>query len=68
MVEEEEEMCLKSPDLDDEENLAPVAHYIMMHYAENESIKKKKRKFKPKQGQFGLEAGLKHLATEGKPL
>ena len=38
----------------------------MMHYAEKESIKKKKRKFKPKQGQFGLEAGLRHFGDRGK--
>jgi hypothetical protein len=57
MVEEEEEICLKSRDLADEEDLAPVAHYVMMHYAEKESIKKKMRKFKPKQGQFGRHFG-----------
>ena len=50
---------------DDQEHLAPVAHYIMMHYAEKDSIKKKKRRFKPKQGQFGLEAGLKHFGDRG---
>jgi hypothetical protein len=60
-VEEEEDMSIKGTDEDDQEHLAPVAHYIMMHYAEKDSIKKKKRRFKPKQGQFGLEAGLKHF-------
>jgi hypothetical protein len=64
-VQEEREMRLESADTDDQEDLAPVAHYIMMHYAEKESIKKKKRRFKPKQGQFGLEAGLRHFGDRG---
>ena len=51
---------------DDPEEMVNMAHYIMMHYAEKESIKKKKRKFKPKQGQFGLEAGLRHFGDRGK--
>ncbi len=38
--------------------MASVAHYVMMHYAEKESVKKKrKKKYKPKAGQYGLEAG-----------
>ena len=43
-----------------------LAHYIMMHYAEKESIKKKwKKKYKPKAGQYSLEAGLKHFGERG---
>jgi hypothetical protein len=43
-----------------------VAHYVMMHYAEKESIKKKrKKKYKPKAGQYSLEAGLKHFGERG---
>ena len=38
----------------------------MMHYAEKESIKKKrKKKYKPKAGQNGLEARLKHFGERG---
>ena len=51
---------------DDPEKMASVAHYVMMHYAEKESIKKKrKKKYKPKAGQYGLEAGLKHFGERG---
>ena len=46
--------------------MVSVAHYVMMHYAEKESIKKKrKKKYKPKAGQYGLEAGLKHFGERG---
>ena len=45
---------------------ASVAHYVMTRYAEKESIKKKrKKKYKPKAGQYGLEAGLKHFGERG---
>ena len=51
---------------DDPKKMASVAHYIMMHYAEKESIRKKrKKKYKPKAGQYGLEAGLKHFGEGG---
>jgi len=63
-VEEQED----GPDYeeDDPEKMASVAHYVMMHYAEKESIKKKrKKKYKPKAGQYGLEAGLKHFGERG---
>ncbi len=39
--------------------LSEVAHYIMVHYAEKELIKKRKKKYKPKDGQYTLDAGLK---------
>ena len=51
---------------DDPEEMVNVAHYVMMHYAEKESIKKKwKKKYKPKAGQYSLEAGLKHFGERG---
>ena len=51
---------------DDPEEMANVAHYVMMHYAEKESIKKKrKKKYKPKAGQYSLEARLKHFGERG---
>jgi len=51
---------------DNPEEMANVAHYNMMHYAEKESIKKKpKKKYKPKAGQYSLEAGLKHFGERG---
>ncbi len=46
--------------------MASVAHYIIMHYAKKESVKKKrKKKYKPKAGQNSLEAGLKHFGERG---
>jgi hypothetical protein len=64
-VEEQED----GPDYeeDDPEKIARVAHYVMMHYAEKENIlkKKQKKKHKPKAGQYGLEAGLKHFGERG---
>jgi hypothetical protein len=46
--------------------MANVARYIMMHYAEKESIKKKlKKKNKLKAGQYSLEAELKHFGERG---
>ncbi len=45
-------------DKEDEEVLAAVAHYIMVHYEEKEGVKKKKKNYKPKSGQYQLEAGL----------
>jgi hypothetical protein len=46
--------------------MVSVAHYVMMHYAEKESIKKKwKKKYKSKAGQYSLEARLKHFEKRG---
>ena len=43
-----------------------LAHYIMMHYAENESVKRKwRKKYKSKAGQYTLEAGLKRFGERG---
>jgi hypothetical protein len=47
-----------------EEVLAAVAHYIMVHYEEKESLKRK-QKYKPKAGQHALEAGIKCFGKEG---
>ncbi len=58
MVEEED----KLDDKEDPQKMASVAHYIMLHYAKKENIKKiRKKKYKPKAGQYSLEAGLKHI-------
>ncbi len=38
----------------DGEVLAAVAHYIMVHYEEKEGTKKKKKRYKPKSGQYQL--------------
>jgi hypothetical protein len=48
------------------QKMASMAHYIMMHYAEKESIKnKQKKKYKPKASQNNIEAGLKHFGERG---
>ena len=48
-----------------DETLSKVAHYVMVHYAEKELIKKHKKKYKPKEGQYTLDAGLKKFGDEG---
>ena len=63
-IEEQEDR----PDYEEEDpkRMASMAHYVMMHNAEKESIKKKrKKKHKPKAGQYSLEAGLKHFGERG---
>ncbi len=51
---------------EDPERLVSVAHYIMMHYTKKVSVKRKpKKKYKPKAGQYSLEAGLKHFGERG---
>ncbi len=67
---EEEELILATVGNkhDEEDNaekvLATVAHYVMTHYAEKE-VTKKKKKHKPKSGQYQLEAGIKRLRKKG---
>ncbi len=56
MVEED-----PAEDKEDKEVLAAVAHYIMAHYKEKEGVKKKKKKYKPKSGQYQPEAGIKQF-------
>jgi len=48
-----------------DKTLSKVAHYIMVHYAEKELIKKRKKKYKPKDGQYTLDAGLKKFGDRG---
>ena len=45
--------------------LSAVAHYVRVHYAEKRLIKKRKRKYKPKDGQYTLGAGLRKFGNEG---
>jgi hypothetical protein len=49
----------------DDEALSALAHYIMVHCAEKEMLKKRKRKYKPKAGQYLLDAGLKKFGSKG---
>jgi hypothetical protein len=56
MVEED-----PAEDKEDKEILAVVANYIMVHYKEEEGIKKKKKKCNPKSGQYQLEAGVEQF-------
>jgi hypothetical protein len=42
-----------------------VAHYIMVHYAKKELIKKRKQKYKPKDGQYTLDSDLRKFGDEG---
>jgi hypothetical protein len=51
---------------DDNDALEAVGHYIMMHYDEQEKIKRRKKKYKPKAGQFGLNAGIHKFGDRGK--
>jgi hypothetical protein len=72
-MEEEEQLMLATvekefpaDDEEDEEVLAAVVHFIMVHYEEMEGInKKKKKKYKPKAGQYQLEAGIKRFGERG---
>jgi hypothetical protein len=70
-VEEEEQLMLATVEEnpadveEDEEVLAAVAHVIMVHCEEKEGIKKKKKKYKPKSGQYQLEAGIKQFSEWG---
>ena len=63
--EESEEKEMESAMISDE-GMNAVAHYIMVHYAKKELIKKRKKKYKPKDGQYTLDAGLRKFGDEGK--
>ena len=63
--EESEEKEMENAMMSDEA-MSAVAHYIMVHYAEKELIKKRKKKYKPKDGQYTLDAGLRKFGDEGK--
>jgi len=71
-VEDEDQLILATVDEnpandeEDEEVLATVVHFIMVHYKDKERIKKKKKKkYKPKAGQYQLEAGIKRFGERG---
>ncbi len=42
-----------------------VTHYIMAHYAKKEAQKRRRKKYKPKFGQYQLEAGINHFGDQG---
>ncbi len=42
-----------------------VAHYITVHYTKKEAQKRCRKKYKPKSGQYQLEAGIKHFGNQG---
>ena len=71
-VEEEEQLMLvtvdENPagDEEDEEVLATVAHFIMVHYKEMEGIKKKKKNISPRQGSTSWRRVLSNSVNEGK--
>ena len=62
--EEFDEKEMESATISDE-GMSAVAHYIMVHYAEKELIKKHKKKYKPKDGQYTVDAGLKKFGDKG---
>jgi hypothetical protein len=72
-VEEKEQLMLETveteiqeDDEEDEDVLAVVAHFIMVHYEEKEGIKRKKmKKYKPKAGQYQMEAGIRQFGERG---
>ncbi len=65
-VEDKEKVHDKDNTEEDPNRMVSIAHYIMMHYAEKESLKKKqKKRYKPKAGQYSLEAGQKHFRDQG---
>ncbi len=47
------------------EGLVAVAHYIMVHYAKKKAQKTCRKKYKPKSGQYQLEAGIKQFGDQG---
>ncbi len=63
--EESEEKEMESAMISDE-GMNAVVHYIMVHYTKKELIKKRKKKYKPKDGQYTLDAGLRKFGDEGK--
>ncbi len=46
------------------EGLVAVAHYIMVDSAKKEVQKRCRKKYKPKSGQYQLEAGIKHFEDQ----
>ena len=41
--------------------LEAVTHYIRVHYEEKEKHKKRRKKYRPKDGQYSLDAGFRHF-------
>ncbi len=68
-VEEEDKFMLTtcddndvvSTDKNNDRALEAVAHYIMMNYEENKKLKKRKKKYQPKDWQYSLDARLHHF-------
>ncbi len=65
-VEEEDKTTCSEDDItpsdkNDDRALEAVAHYIMVHYEEKEKLKKRKKKYRPKVGQYSLNTGLCHF-------
>ncbi len=52
---------IMSSDKNDDRALEAVVHYIMVHYEEKEKLKKRRKKYRPKNGQYSLDAGLCHF-------
>jgi hypothetical protein len=50
---------------DNNEGLVAVAHNIMVHYAKKDAQKRHRKKYKPKSGQYQLEASIKHFGDQG---
>jgi hypothetical protein len=50
-----------STDNNNDRALEAVAHYIMMQYEEKERLKRRKKKYKPMDGQYSLDAELCHF-------
>jgi hypothetical protein len=42
-----------------------VPHYLMVHYAEKEMLKKQQKRYKPKAGQYVLDARLRKFGRRG---
>ena len=57
---------VKSSDKNNDRALEAVAHYIMVHYEEKEKLKKRKKKYRPKVGQYSFNAGLCHFGDRAK--
>ena len=51
-----------SSDENNDRALEAVTHYIMVHYEEKEKLKKRKNEYRPKVGQYGLDAGPHHFS------
>ncbi len=73
-VEDEEESMLttckanadnQAEDKDDDGTHKAIVHYIMVHYSKKEILRKGKKKYKSKVGQYSLNAGLCQFGDRG---